>query len=494
MIYNEKTQTLRFLKSQKRARKKRSRKTGWFRYYFAVVKTAKLKGKVLTKENLPVYKVYENKPCTLYAPSLSENIVFLANNKNAFSKQAFDLPNDGVFEVPEVFSLTDNYEESFIFLKKLFNALYSDRYAQLKIDYKKCNKIDVDASVCMDILLQEFIQYYKDCRRRNIKKNLDSISPKNITAEKESLLKMLFSIGAYKNLRGIEVKFEKWLSFPLLTGNNYSKSIGREKEIEVTKIVDYIVDALSRMNKTLTWEAEDSLSKVVGEVLINAAEHSGNKFRYSIGYFEQLENADGNHIGIFNLVIFSFGKTIYQNFKNEASKDLDVVKRMTELSEKYTSSGFFRSKEFEEETLWTLYSLQEGVTSVPDRKRGNGSIHFIESFFNLKGDNKHDNSSFLTIISGNTRIIFDGKYQITEKRRGKDDTLYKMMTFNDSGDIEDKPDSKYVSYTENHFPGTMIVAKICINFTNIETKCSTITFGISKFFKKIKKITDFISK
>ena len=141
---------------------------------------------------------------------------------------------------------------------------------------------------------------------------------------------------------------------------------------------------------------------------------------------------------------------------------------MKELSEKYTTSGWIKAKEFEEETLWTLYALQEGVTSVPDKKRGNGSINFIESFFSLKGDMEDDHSSFLTIISGNTRITFDGKYQIVEKQRGTEGKTFKMMTFNESGNIEDKPDSKYVTFAGQFFPGTLITAKISINFNNIE--------------------------
>ena len=43
-----------------------------------------------------------------------------------------------------------------------------------------------------------------------------------------------------------------------------------------------------------------------------------------------------------------------------------------------------------------------------------------------------------------------------------------MMTFNDTGNIEEKPDSKYVRYEKNYFPGTMLSAKIRIDFNNTE--------------------------
>jgi hypothetical protein len=141
---------------------------------------------------------------------------------------------------------------------------------------------------------------------------------------------------------------------------------------------------------------------------------------------------------------------------------------MKELSSNYTKKGLFSKAEFEEQTLWTLYALQEGVTSKADWKRGNGSIRFIDSFFSLKGDNEKDNISYLSIVSGNTRITFDGTYRLIDKIKGKNNRKYKMMTFNENGDIENKPDKKYVIFAENYFPGTIISAKICIKEINTE--------------------------
>jgi hypothetical protein len=43
-----------------------------------------------------------------------------------------------------------------------------------------------------------------------------------------------------------------------------------------------------------------------------------------------------------------------------------------------------------------------------------------------------------------------------------------MMTFNESGDIEDKPDKNFVTFVPQFFPGTLFSAKICINYQNVE--------------------------
>lgn len=465
--YHEFSQLSRFRKSIKRRKKLEAHRSGFFKYYFSVIHTAKKKGKKLKRSELPYYEKYGTPKRNLVPhPEFSDNIKFLAENRNIFSRKSIKLPENGVFEIPNPFSLTENYDNSFLFLKQLFFALYYDRYETIVLDFKPCARMDIEASVCMDTLLAEFFTYHRKCNRSGYPKRLKRIIPLNYNKEAE---KILFSIGAYKNLSGLERKYDDIIPFPLCIGDNHSKHLGNEKEIEVTNIVDYIVKCLSRTKRTLTWQAEDDLSKVIGEILINAAEHCGRKYRYSIGYFQEIEN-DAVKVGVFNLAIFDFGKTIYQNFKSQEMATSDVVTRMTELSAKYTAKQWFSDREFEEETLWTLYALQEGVTSVSQRKRGNGSIHFIESFFQLKGDMLHDNTSCLTLLSGNTRIKFDGKYQIKKLPRGKGGEMYKMMTFNDSGNIEEPPDKKYVTFAENFFPGTLIVAKIFIKFNNIETE------------------------
>ena len=187
-----------------------------------------------------------------------------------------------------------------------------------------------------------------------------------------------------------------------------------------------------------------------------------------LGYFEEKE-IDSVHVGVFQLVILNFGKTIYEKFKDPNCPNQDIVDKMKNLSHSYTQKNFLQKKKFEEETLWTLYALQEGVTSVPTNKyikRGNGSIRFIESFFNIKGSQDVDNISRLVIQSGCSNITFDGKYNIVEKQIGEES--FKIMTFNNSGNIEDKPDNKYVQCVDNYFPGTFISAQILLNEDDLE--------------------------
>ena len=236
----------------------------------------------------------------------------------------------------------------------------------------------------------------------------------------------------------------------------------QRKEIDTTQLVDHVITSLKTVNKTLNSENKEDLSTVIGEVLINAEEHSTMNNRYSTGYFQKINN-ENNIFGIYHLVIMNFGKTIYEKFLSDDCKNYDIKEKMKNLSQKYTKNKWF-STSFEEETLWTLYALQEGVTSVSTEryKRGNGSIRFIESFFNLRNNPiTKDEISTMGIISGNTNIIFDGTYKIEEKIIGND--RFKVMTFNSSGNIEDKPDKNFVKFAKNnYFPGTIFYANILI--------------------------------
>lgn len=291
-----------------------------------------------------------------------------------------------------------------------------------------------------------------------------------INFEKEHIRNVLFSIGAYRNLRGVTIKSPKFEALPVLINDHNNPEVWSKSEIDLTKIVEYIKLCLKKLNRELTSDAENEFYKVIGEVMSNSLEHGTMRYSFAIGFFDEIHNEE-EHYGIFNFSIFNFGDTIYQTFKKENCPNKKVVAQMAELSEDYTKKGWFREAAFEEETLWTLYALQEGVTSK-EKKRGNGSIQFIENFFKLKGDLFKDNVSKMVIQSGNTRIMFDGSYKIIPKEIEGQKRKYKVITFNNSGEIHDEPDKKFVTFATHSFPGTLISARILIKFdnTNEQTK------------------------
>ncbi|MGD2034988.1 MAG: hypothetical protein PVF73_08025 [Bacteroidales bacterium] len=387
-------------------------------------------------------------------------------NLESIKKERFI--SKGVIEIPKVFSIIEEPGDSYIALRKIISALLIENNKTVILNYQNCEKVELGSQVLLDIILKDFFYFTNKCQK--IDRNHREFFPSTIRGENinnEDVQKMMFSVGSPVTLKIREQRFPDIIPYKLCIHDNekeknYDRRI-EQKELDTTEMADYVIDCLERMNQKLTPAKRDDLCTVIGEILINAEEHSSTKYRFSIGYFKE-ENIENKHYGIFRLVILNFGQTIYNKFKDESCPNKEIVEKMKSLSNSYTTRSLFSKKEFEEENLWTLYALQEEVSSISptEYKRGNGSIRFIESFFNIKGSQEADNISYLTLQSGKTRIHFNGEYNIENKTTTNNDT-FKVMTFNESGSIEDKPDNKYVYQTNDYFPGTIISAKLLLN-------------------------------
>jgi len=446
------------LKSVRRRRRFRRRHAGYQRFVENANRLQKKLGKTRKLGKTP----FLHNKILAPKPEISNTLQFLSSVPDLFTVNEFKSKDDGHLQIPKIFSLIDNSVESFEFLKRLFVILLGQKSEKVILDYGKCERIDVDASICMDVILADFIKYFNRCKDRGHEVRTKFIVPKNF--ENPQIMRILFSIGAYRNIAQIEIKFPDIIALPVLIGNQDDTNRWGKCEIDATKIVEYIKKCIDRMHRTLSPDSEDSMYKVLGEIITNAEEHGTLKYRYAIGFFQEIEDSD-DHFGIFNFSIFNFGETIYQKFKSPSCENKKVVDQMTDLSSLYTDKKWLRKAEFEEETLWTLYALQEGVTSK-ERKRGNGSIQFIENFFKLKGDMTKDNISSMVVVSGNTRIIFDGTYSIIKKPQGGVEKPFKMITFNESGEISEVPNKKFVTFAPHFFPGVLISARILIKFVN----------------------------
>ncbi len=404
---------------------------------------------------------------------LPPNISFITSSKKSDFYIDFDKirvrhrKGGNTFDVPAVFSLIDNPKESYGFIRNVVVSLLCERFKILTLNYHSCTKLDIGAQVFLDVILKDIFAFYERCfshprveKKVGItKQSVDIFQP---STTPEFVKKILYSVGGFAIHQNKQIHFSDIIPYPLCVHNRAGKSssakASEQKDIDTTTLADYVIDSLKKMNKTLTSEKREALCVIIGEVLINAEEHATTKHRFSIGYFQDYEN-DGKHSGLFRLVIMNFGRTIYEKFNDPKCPNKPIVEKMKQLSNRYTEKNFFSVQEFQEETLWTLYALQEGITSVADAKRGHGSIQFIDSFFNLNGEqNFIDGESRMTILSGKTNITFDGKYGIVNRDVGQE--KLKVMTFNANGDIEEKPDKANVRFVDNYFPGTIISARI----------------------------------
>lgn len=406
---------------------------------------------------------------------LPVNLRYIINcNHGVFSldrlSQLFKHVN-GKVNIPRNFSIIDNPNESYEVIQNVISIFLSQKCKFLKLDYSKCESIDLVTMVFLDAILKDIDKYWKLCNRASIGHYCKLKEMGGYNYENTEILKMINSVGSPDIIINRHSTYSDVIPFRLCCFDSHNATKEKkltQKEIDTTQVLEYINKCLNRYHKTLSAEATREMGFVVAETLINAEEHSSTGYRYMIGYMEEYKDKSHRHSGVFNLVIMNFGQTIYEKFKNEDSVseiNQECVRQMMELSEHYTKRRLFQES-FKEETLWTLYSLQQGVTCVPHQKRGNGTIQFINSFLKLRDNDDDDTISHMYILSGNTIIEFDGKYQLFNKTNSKGETL-DIISFNESGSLKEKPDSRYVRHVNNYFPGTAIYVRLLLNDNDI---------------------------
>ena len=233
----------------------------------------------------------------------------------------------------------------------------------------------------LDLILNIFIVNISEQKKVGLIPSIKELEPINFVHSQP--IKVLFSIGTFRNFKGLEIPFPDIEPLHILTGSKGFYQRSHQREIDTTKTVDYLVECLAKLGRELEPLMETQLYKLIGEVMDNAELHGTENERYSVGFFEKETSPSGKGSGIFSFSIFNFGKTIYEVFKDPNCPNQTVVEEMRMRSQKFLRWNLF-SSDFEEETLWTLYALQEGVTSIASKKRGHGTIRLIEAI--AKGD------------------------------------------------------------------------------------------------------------
>lgn len=403
---------------------------------------------------------------------LPKNLAYLTACKNSpfyikkLKKEKFKRKCS--FVVPVIFSIIENAKQSYDFLSSIIAAFLFQTCDHIELDYRCCKKVDLASQVFLDSILLDINRFINLCKKAKVYDKyirLSSIGGCNIN--NKDVIRMLYSIGSPAELTNERYNFRSIIPYKLRRFDKEKLSTNSalvQKEIDTTTLLDYVNSCLARVGKSLKRESSLELGYVIGETLINAEEHSTLKYRYLIGYFEECKQ-NGKHFGLLNLVIMNFGQTIYEKFKepiDDNNINWECLDKMKMLSESFKSRSFFKKDKFTEESLWTLYSLQGGVSCIPRNvcHRGNGTIQFINSFFKLKGDEEVDDISRMYLLSGNTRIDFDGTYKLVEHEGGYPGGV---ISFNKSGKLTDAPDEKYVRNVPEYFPGTIIFAKLLIN-------------------------------
>lgn len=416
------------------------------------------------KENSSLHsddRVYTRQRTSIREKVIPYNLasIFRSGNKSWHPDKLkkIRLRND-VIKVPKIFSIIKTPRESYKVIYKVLKSFLSSKYHSLVLDYYECVETDLVTEIFLDAILKDIAKLSEEHLSYVTNKGIGFTKIQGIRYDDISLQKMMNSVGSPQILMDKTRKYHDVTPFHLRyhrLSEKQMKDNQNQNEKDATDLMEYIQVCLAKFKRKLLPEEAKELGCIIGEILINAEEHSSTKCRYVIGYMEDSTDKSKSHTGIFNLVIMNFGKTIYEKFKypsHDNDLNQECLQQMEQLTKKFRSRNILNfSNRFTEETLWTLYTLQEGVTCVPNSKRGNGTIQFIESFFKLKGSDEIDDISRMYILSGKTMIEFDGKYRLVNKQ---------VISFNESGNLLDAPDHRYVKTVEHYFPGTAIFVRL----------------------------------
>lgn len=342
------------------------------------------------------------------------------------------------------------------------------RVTEVMFDHGKCVSLDLCASAVMDAM---FLQGSQRAQRRS-----RSLTACGNFSDVDDVNVLLKSCGILKNLRhpastaippGLLGRLRV---FPLRNGKKTPAAVSSDAELTSTGLVNFFNSCLGMEGFRLRDGKARSLIDLISEVLLNAQEHSGLEDRdgspvwYAIGYHRTSETPGMG--GECHIVLFNFGFSIFESLARPDTSE-ELKSQIRALAAEHTKRGFFnrlgdfvwegvtlqKRRIWQEDALWTLYALQEGVSRFrgqPDgQDRGNGTVHVIEFFADLASG-----APKMVLVSGRTWILFDGTHRLSTIM--KDGGSRKVIAFNSSNDLMDPPDHNFVRTLDREFPGTLV--------------------------------------
>lgn len=393
--------------------------------------------------------------------SFLKNTDFKSNKELKYKK----IKNEAIVRIPKIFSFMHNPEQTIGVYNTLYNISKDKKINSVYFDHSNCEELGLGASTVMDVFAMNFDnKLSSEGKDVQLHGRLPEDPKINAFLQVSGILKHL-NINEdideiVENMEGIE-------KFDLVKGGKHCPSLKIDSQATSasasTLISDYFDRCLNTHGYELSDDGHDLLCKMVGEVIDNCTIHSGDFCQwFTLGNYFKVDE-----YGECNLVLFNFGQSIYeglkkqmdsiQSFKDKTS--LQLKESLNRLTNIHYKNGFFGPK-WDEEVLWTLYSLQDGVSrclSDEEPDRGTGTVRLIEAFQEI-GDTHDGKTSEMCIISGRTQIKFTNDYQLSDNGDER-----QIIAFNEGNDLNKPPDDRFVRSLKNYFPGTVISMKFYLD-------------------------------
>ncbi|HEY8878650.1 MAG TPA: hypothetical protein VIN03_13870 [Roseateles sp.] len=355
--------------------------------------------------------------------------------------------------LPSKFSMFSSPAEVLRLISAFALVYRSKPISDVYVDFSKISLQDLGAHGLLDKLVDEI---QTQTRFRQGKLRWSGNFPRD-AAQKRFVRAMgiIRQLGLKKFYLPIDdqakiVLFERRCKHYLRAMRKVSPFDKTEQANAAEKFVDYVNGCLARENQALTETARAALCSYVVEILDNAENHAGMVDWTIQGYLDTAADTPECEI-----VIFNFGKSIYESMSTLAP-DSFMGKKIKAFLDKQALAGAYLNS-WRKDELVTLYALQEAVSSQRDSlksTRGKGTADLIEFFQRMSDERQlvERGGASMYIISGGTRIVFDGRY-----RMARDDKGVRKIAFNKENDLDKLPDPSCVMPLKDAFlPGTMI--------------------------------------
>lgn len=372
---------------------------------------------------------------------------------NSAPGEAIDHRGRVRFALPRSFSIIDNPERTIGALASFARAMRSERLGTVYIDFSKLSDYDLGANGLLDILVDELtVEFRRAGRTVRWNGNFPGDPAHARFVRAMGVIKRLKVVHEYPSPAD-EERLELFDSrcrhyIRLLRPHQIDK-----KSKVTAELADHINRCLKTINKQLTPASRARLCAYVGEILDNAEQHSGLLDWAIQSYLDTMVETP-----MCEVVIFNFGRTIAETFE-ELPPDSFTRIQVQKYIDLHSQRRFF-SAGWRKEDLYTLIALQGNVSTKNQNAsdtRGNGTVDLIDFFQRVHAEctGTPGPDARMVIVSGSTRILFDGKYEMAPNHDG-----IRVIAFNADNKLEDRPDRDYVRKLDGvSFPGTLIGLK-----------------------------------
>jgi hypothetical protein len=344
------------------------------------------------------------------------------------------------------FSFLDNPEATMEMLSKICEMNISTR--SHKINFEDAMPLDVAPYMVLGLVGHQFDQ--------------TRLSGGRITPFANKVLEEIGFVEHFK-MTSNAPKLDAVDVFPikLITCRQSGATSYKDLEAPHARVADEFTKGmevwLSKAGFEFTEEGLASILAMISEILNNAILHGADEIggeAWVSGFMVPYEWPNGQRVFACHISVINLGKSIFSSMQTCPERIRDRIER---LIRRHRNGFRVRSSYWNEEALWTLYALQDGVTRIDDVRGGKGLMDMINLFSELSFD-----SSKLAIISGN--VILNLKRQ----KPVFDENGMRRLALNDENDLEYPPKKEYLKLLRKPFPGTILTWRFFLDPRNLQ--------------------------